>query len=148
MILLFEVAGRRLGVPLTSVREVLRACAVEPLPDGPPAVEGVIDVGGRLVPVFDLRRRLGVEPRPVDPGEHFILAEAAGRAVALRADRVDWLSDAPDAAAGLRELGAGWRGVARLPDGLALIHDLDAFLGDAEARALDEALAAAAREPA
>ena len=35
-------------------------------------------------------------------------------------------------------------GVARLPDGLVLIHDLATFLREAEATTLDDAVAAAA----
>jgi hypothetical protein len=38
--------------------------------------------------------------------------------------------------------------VARLPDGLALIHDLEAFLSAGESAALDDALGDAAGAPA
>jgi hypothetical protein len=49
------------------------------------------------------------------------------------------LVDAPDAA---RSAGRHIAGVVRLPDGLALIQNLDAFLDAAESVRLDQAMSA------
>ena len=57
------LAGQEYAIPAESVREVFRFAAVMPLPDSPPWVLGVIDVRGRVVPVVDGRRRLGLPER-------------------------------------------------------------------------------------
>jgi purine-binding chemotaxis protein CheW len=55
--------GQEYAIPAENVIEVFRYAAVMPLPDAPPWVLGVIDVRGRVVPVVDGRRRLGLPER-------------------------------------------------------------------------------------
>ncbi|HEU0052651.1 MAG TPA: chemotaxis protein CheW, partial [Longimicrobium sp.] len=106
-ILVFEVEGERYALDTGTVREVVRAVAVSRLPGAPPIVLGVIDVRGILVPVLDLRARFGLPPRAVDPAEHFVIAEAGERAVALRVDRTVGIAEVDDASvAAPREPGA------------------------------------------
>src|SRR5205085_6551817 len=91
-----------------------------------PAVEGVVNLRGRVVPVFDLRVRLGLPARAVAPSDHLIVAQSGGRLVALRVDRaLDLIQlDAEPGAAGE---GEGTR-VARLANGLAPLLDVQAVL--------------------
>lgn len=138
-----------LALVASAVTEVVRAVAVTELPKAPAIVEGVINVRGRIVPVLDIRQRFGLAPRPLDPEQHFIIAETGPRRVALRVDRaLDVLSvetGAIDSAA-LVAPGAEYvAGIARLRDGLLVIHDLERFLALDEASALDTALAGASR---
>ncbi|MDQ6831635.1 MAG: chemotaxis protein CheW [Gemmatimonadota bacterium] len=146
-LLVFELDDIRYAVRLEAVQEVVRAVAVTPLPGAPSAVHGVIDVRGVVTPVFDLRARLGGAGRDVDVADQFILALAGSRRVALHVDRVDWMAEADDAAVtatrarlpGLPHVS----GVTNSADGLVLIHDLETFLSDDEAAALDRAVATA-----
>lgn len=144
-VLSFEIGGQRYALASSVVRELVRAIAVVPLPKAPGIVEGVIDVRGSLVPVLDVRARFRLPPKPLALTDHFVLAWAASRVVALRVDR----------ALDLIRLDAGQvedakavvpsaeyvAGVAKLPDGLVLIHDLETFLDEAERATLDAALA-------
>jgi purine-binding chemotaxis protein CheW len=144
-LLTFELDETRFAIPLDAVREVLRAVAVTPLPGAPEVVMGVIDVRGEIVPVFDLRARLGEPSRAIAPDDQLIVARAADRTVALQVDHAEWMTDASEDA--VYRSGAPFEaarqvsGVARLDDGLAVITDLDAFLSHDESRALDGALA-------
>jgi purine-binding chemotaxis protein CheW len=145
-VLVFEVSGQRYALPSSDVWEVLRAAAVVPLPRAPAVVEGVINLRGRLVPVLDLRTRFRLAAKPVEPTDHFVVAQAGDRAVALRVDRATDLAplgeadveDAKGVVPGAEYV--AW--VARHPDGLVLIHDLRTFLSRAESAALAEALPA------
>src|SRR5690606_24583504 len=92
-ILMFEVAGRRLAIPVDDVSEIVRAVAVTPLPGAPAVVEGIIDLRGTLIPVLDLRARLGLTRRPVSPGDHFVVIRRVEQPLALRVDRVQSLVD-------------------------------------------------------
>jgi purine-binding chemotaxis protein CheW len=145
-ILVFTLDGQRYALWAADVRELLRAVAMVPLPGSPPIVEGAIDLRGRVVPVLDLRRRFGLPAKALDPGDHLIVAAAGARLVAIRADRALDLVNLE--VAGRRstvdfDAGAYVAGVARLPDGLAVIHDLRTFLEASEGATLDRALAAA-----
>jgi purine-binding chemotaxis protein CheW len=144
--LLLEVDGIRLALPLDSVAEILRAVAITPLPGAPPVVEGVISVRGEIVPVLNLRARLGLKSRRVSTSDRLAVAHAGSRRVAVRVDKVDWLVDidpasirpADELTSGLNHI----KGVTQLDGGLVLIHDLETFLSIAEAESLDVALAA------
>jgi purine-binding chemotaxis protein CheW len=142
----FTVGGSRCAVPLEHVQEVVRAVAITPLPTAPPIVEGVIDVRGTVVPVVDVRARLGLPPEPVRPEQRMVLVVAGARQVALRVDDVEWVARIRSSSVSEPERiarGIGWlAGVARLKDGLVLFHDLDTFFRQGETEALDAALAA------
>jgi purine-binding chemotaxis protein CheW len=126
---------------------LLRAVSIAPLPRSPAIVEGVINVRGTLVPVLDIRKRFGLPASEVAPSNHLILAEAGGRKVALRVDRAHELvtvdsrdivpADASIAGEGVVS------GMARLPDGVLVIHDLERFLSLDERKATELALAEA-----
>lgn len=147
-VLVFEVAGQRYGIPIADVRELVRAVAITPLPDAPSVIEGVVNVRGRVLPVLDIRARFGMPPKPLDPSDHFIVASTGARGVILRVDRATHLALVDEAAVQAPDtLGAGANyvaGVAKLDDGLVLIHDLTTFLSAAEATSLDAALSASA----
>jgi purine-binding chemotaxis protein CheW len=85
--LVFEVGGRRFGLPAADLREIVRAVSVTPLPGGPAAVEGVINVRGSVVPVIDLRRALGLPPRGVALSDHLVILRSGTTPLALRVDR-------------------------------------------------------------
>lgn len=145
-LLVFELAAVRYALELRSVREVIRAVLISPLPDAPAVIEGIVDVRGELVPVYDLRLRFGLAPRPLDPRERLVVAWTGSRLVAFRCESTEWVEHVPrsriEGPAAVPGAARHLAGVARLPDGLVLIQDLEEFLDAAEAESLDAALSA------
>jgi purine-binding chemotaxis protein CheW len=138
-LLVFEVAGRRYGLPATDVREIVRAVPPVSLAGAPVVVEGVINLRGRVLPVLDLRRRLGLPARPLEHTDHFVIVRAGDRLAALRVDRaVDLVRVAAEDVDEVE----GVARVARLPSDLVPLQDLHALLSPAETAALDRALPA------
>jgi purine-binding chemotaxis protein CheW len=138
------------------VSEVVRAVEIEPLPQAPAVVSGVINVRGALTPVIDLRRRLGLSAKELSPDDHFIVADCGSRRVALHVDRaVDLLSIRDLAIEPLaRDAASPYiAGAVALEDGVLVIYDLATFLSALETTALNLALQPLAadalqREPA
>lgn len=151
-VLVFELDQRRCGLPLGGVREVLRAVRVMPLPSAPEVIEGVIDLRGEIVPVLDVRARFGLPRRPLEPSDHLVVTRVRQRVVVLRVDRALDLKRVRDedvaAVADITPAAPRVAGVARLPDGLIVIHDLPAFLSEAESATLDVAMASRSEEGA
>jgi purine-binding chemotaxis protein CheW len=145
-LLVFALGEHRFGLPAEAVIEVVRVVAWSPLPGAPEIIEGVANVRGTLVPVLDVRVRFGFPGTEVDPDQHLIVARAGPRVVALRVDRALALTTIPDDAfEPVERVAPGARlvaGVARLPDGVLVIHDLERFLSLDEGERLDAALAA------
>jgi purine-binding chemotaxis protein CheW len=147
-LLTFEVGGSRFALPARLLQEVARAVAIAPLPKAPPIIEGVINVRGTVVPMLDIRQRFGLPPTPVAPEQHLLIARAGSRVVALRVDRaVDLVAVDETAIESAARVVPGVQyvaGIAKLPAGLLVIHDLERFLSLDEAGQVDVAMAAAA----
>ncbi len=88
---MFIVDRQRYALPLSIVERVVRAVAVTALPEAPPIIIGVIGVQGRVVPVVDLRKRFRLDRRPIDIGDHFVIARSSTGAVALPVDEAEGL---------------------------------------------------------
>jgi purine-binding chemotaxis protein CheW len=143
-LIVFELESARYALPISVVERVVRAVEVTPLPRAPEVVRGVIDLAGRVIPVVDARRRLRLPTREVRPADQMIIARTSRRSMALLVDRVEGVieCEAGDLVAA-SEIAPGLdfvAGVLKLPDGPALIHDLDRFLSLEEEAALEGAL--------
>jgi purine-binding chemotaxis protein CheW len=131
-LLVFHLSGQRYALASATVREIVRAVAIVPLPQAPPIVEGVVDYRGTVVPVLDIRARFRLPPASLDIHQHFIIADAQ-RTVAIRADRVAQVLTIDPYEEQSIEDGAPYvSGVVQLADGLVLIHDLNTFLSAEE----------------
>lgn len=141
----FLIDEQRYALPLDVVEQSLPMCAVLPLPDVPPVVLGALSLDGLVVPVLDVRRRLGLPDRRHGISNHLLVARIRQITVALPVDEVLGTIELdpattvrPDPAAG-RITSA--RGIVALPDGRLLIHDLEALLTPSEEAALSRLLA-------
>ncbi|MGB0129945.1 MAG: chemotaxis protein CheW [Rhodocyclaceae bacterium] len=60
-VVVFRLGKEEFGIPIDSVQEIVRVPeALTHVPKAPPFVEGVINLRGAVLPVIDLRRRLGL----------------------------------------------------------------------------------------
>lgn len=86
-VIIVEVAGGTFALPVDAVREVVDPVPVTPLPFVPAFVEGVVGLGGVVLPQIDLRRRLGREDAAPTATSEILVLEAPDGACALRIDR-------------------------------------------------------------
>jgi purine-binding chemotaxis protein CheW len=143
-VLVFRLDAWRFGLPLSSVDRVIRAVEITILPSAPEIVLGAINVGGRVVPVVDVRRRFQLPARQLAVTDHLVLARTRRRAVALAVDSADgvreWngrdMSRAEEILPNLKHV----QGVIKLADGLVIVHDLETFLSLEEERDLERAM--------
>jgi purine-binding chemotaxis protein CheW len=145
-LVVFGVGLQLYAIPVAAVERVLPMVAVAPLPDAPSIALGAVNVEGRLLAVLDLQRRLGLPARELGPSARLLVATTSQRTVALPVDEVLGVTEvaadeivAPDAVLPGLSVVAG---IAVVGDGVALIHDLEAFLSLEQERALQEALEA------
>lgn len=143
-LVVFTIDGQRCALFLPIVDRVIHAVEVTSLPKAPEIILGVINMHGQIVPVINLRRRFGFRDKDLDLTDRFIIAQTSRRLVALLVDRVEGVVHIPEETMmvgdevlpGLDYI----QGIAKLEDGLVLIHDIDTFLSLDEERALDAAL--------
>jgi purine-binding chemotaxis protein CheW len=144
LLLVFSIDGQRYGLHLPAVQTVVRAVEFTPLPRVPDIITGIINMRGKVIPLVNIRRRFRLPERDIKLTDQFIVADTARRTVALSADSVEGAVEysdeniaAPDTILPKMEY---IEGVAKLADGMVLIHDLDRFLSLDEEKALDDAL--------
>jgi purine-binding chemotaxis protein CheW len=143
-IVVFTLDDLSYALPLNNVVKVIHVVEVRSLPDAPEIITGIINVRGRIIPVADIRKRLGHGANETDINDRLIIADTGKRVVAILADNVT----------GIRSLAPGQlidsgdtlsfagqiSGVAKVEEGLVLIYDLDQLLSIGEEKQLEEAL--------
>ncbi|MEO7823375.1 MAG: chemotaxis protein CheW [Gemmatimonadaceae bacterium] len=150
-VLTFELDSRLHAFRAGDVVQVVQMVEISPLPGAPAVIEGIVNVRGTIVPVFDLRARLGLPTREIDPGQHLVILATGARSTAVRVDAADDFVSIPDGdiAVSLEDSGVGGArprhvaGVAATADGTTIIYDLAAFLSQSETEKLDDALTTA-----
>ncbi|MBI3995194.1 MAG: purine-binding chemotaxis protein CheW [Nitrospirae bacterium] len=143
-LVIFTLDDKRYALSLFAVERVLRIVEIVPLPKAPEIVLGVVNIQGQIVPVFDVRKRFCLPQREMSLSDQLIVARTSRRAVALLADTVGGVIEYPEQKTVPAEMilpGLDYvKGVAKLDDGLILIHDLETFLSLPEDNALENAL--------
>ena len=142
-LVVFALDDQRYALHLSAVDRVVPMVRVTPLPKAPDIVIGVVNVQGRVIPVINMRRRFRLPEREAALTDRLIVAHTARRPVALTADAVAGVLEYPGqdivAAEGVLPGVEHVEGIAKLKDGLILIHDLDRFLSLEEEQSLDRA---------
>jgi purine-binding chemotaxis protein CheW len=88
LVLTITVSDQPCGVPVLAVRDVLGPQTITPIPLAPSEIEGAMNLRGRIVTAVDLRRRLGLPPRPGDAQPMSIVVEHGGELYSMLADTV------------------------------------------------------------
>jgi purine-binding chemotaxis protein CheW len=150
-LVVFGLGERRYALRLSVVEQIVRVVEITSLPKAPKIVLGVVNVNGRIVPVYNIRSRFRLPDREDSLSDHLIVARTARRAVALPVDivtgvvvrTVEEVTDVERISPGLEYV----EGVVKLEDGLVFIHDLDTFLSLAEEIQLHGALSSSKEGP-
>lgn len=137
----FMLDGQRFGLRLSIVERIVPAVELTSLPSAPDIVLGVINLAGLVVPVVNVRKRFRLPEKEMELDDRIVIAGTARRTVGLLVDSASVLVEvlasditrASNILPGMRYI----EGVARLEDGMILIHDLDGFLSLEEEQALD-----------
>lgn len=129
----FVVGDVAYAVPIDHVREIVNPLPLTELPHAPPAIAGVADHRGEIVPVVELRVRFGLPALADSRRGKWILIDVTGRGVALCVDRVTEVFGTagadlkPPPALGGGDDVRGIAGVVSRPDGLTFILDVGEF---------------------
>ena len=143
-LVVFSLDDQRYALALARVLRVIRVVAITPLPEAPPIVLGIIDLGGVVIPVIDIRKRFNHRSQDVRLSDHLVIAKTVKRTVALLVDETQGVIEAsPESCAQASEIVPGLDlvdGAVKLEDGLILIHDLERLLSLEDETAIDSAL--------
>jgi purine-binding chemotaxis protein CheW len=138
----FSLAGETYAIELLRIREIIEHIPITRVPGMPPAVLGVINLRGRVVPVVDLAVKMGLGPRPITRWTCFVIVEVLldgeRTSLGLLADSVSEVLDLgaediePPPAFGTRAPVSYLRGLGRQEQRFILLLDLERVLSTEE----------------
>ncbi len=141
-LVVFRLGSLEVGVPIERVSEIVRTPRMTRMPRVPHYVIGLMNQRGRVFPVVDLRRRLGLPAGTPDPKNRVIVVETAGDPLGFTVDEVLQVFHAPEGSLGeapsLAESATRdyLRGVVSQGERMILMLDLEKiFMLEAEAEA-------------
>ena len=79
----FRIGNETYGVRIGSVREIVRVPEITIVPNAPEAIEGVINLRGKIIPVMDLRKRFGNVDIQPDKKNRILVVELETRLLGL-----------------------------------------------------------------
>jgi purine-binding chemotaxis protein CheW len=126
----FFLAGEEYGVDVRLVQEIIRLSEITQVPRAPEFIRGVINLRGRIIPVIDLKRKLGLGAVELSRQSRIVVANMDERAIGLLVDGasqvlrvpVSCIEQPPEE---IGESNASYiRGVAKLEARLIILVDL------------------------
>jgi purine-binding chemotaxis protein CheW len=84
----FTLGGETYGIDIAAIQEIIRLPEITPIPRTAPDVEGVINLRGKIVPIVDLRARLGLSSLARTPLSRVIVVQVGENTVGLIVDGV------------------------------------------------------------
>lgn len=133
-LVVFDLAGEHYGVDIESVREIIRAQEITHIPGAPDAVEGVINLRGRVIPVVDLRKRFNLMVTLETSQSRIVVIEIAEDEVGVWVDAVTEVlripaSSVEKTSALVKTADSSYlEGIAKVDDRLMMILNLDRAL--------------------
>jgi purine-binding chemotaxis protein CheW len=139
----FLLGEEEYGLDVRLVQEIIRLTEITPVPRAPEYVKGVINLRGRIIPVVDLKRKLGLgEVDPAARGSRIVVTKVRERLVGLLVDGASQVLKIPvsviePAPEEVVEVDVDYiRGVAKMDNRLIILMDLSRTLS-LEAREIE-----------
>ncbi|HEY1729814.1 MAG TPA: chemotaxis protein CheW [Candidatus Baltobacteraceae bacterium] len=134
-IVVFALQSNEFGIDIGQVREIDRLVPITRVPRVPAHVEGIINLRGQLVPIVDLRTRLGMPHAAPTKMARIIVAEIGPRSIGMIVDEVrevvriptDQIEQSEGVLEGLANEFIG--ALARIDERLIILLDVEKVLG-------------------
>jgi purine-binding chemotaxis protein CheW len=84
----FKVGDAEFGVDILRVQEINKMMELTVVPNTPPFVEGVVNLRGRIIPVINLRSRLGLDVKDYDTETRIIVVDLHDKTIGFIVDEV------------------------------------------------------------
>jgi purine-binding chemotaxis protein CheW len=140
--LTFNLSNETYGVAVKYVREILAVTAITAVPNTPKFIKGVMNLRGKIIPLIDLRIKLGLECREYTRETCIVVVEVPGsREKLLIGVIVDSVHDVIDVVSaeiddipsfGVRINTAFLSGLANTKNGLSLLMNIEHVLSHDE----------------
>jgi purine-binding chemotaxis protein CheW len=143
--LTFRLGAEEYGIDILRVQEIRSYEAPTRIANAPPFIKGVVNLRGVIVPIVDLRLKLGCEAVDYNEFTVVIVLNVAGRVVGAVVDSVsDVLELSNDAVKPAPELASSVdtsfiTGIGNVGDRMLILMDIEAFMSSPDMCLISEA---------
>ena len=86
--LAFSLGSEDYALDISMIREILKPREITEIPRVPEFLLGIISLRGNIIPIFDLKRRLGLGVATIDQDSRIIVCQEGDRLAGLLIDRI------------------------------------------------------------
>lgn len=94
-LLTFALDREEYGLRVGQVREVIRVAEITRVPHAPAHVRGVTNLRGRILPVVEIRTRLGLQPGAITGRSRIVVVDVHDRVLGILVDAVLQVTKVP-----------------------------------------------------
>jgi len=137
-----RLANEEYGVEILRAQEIIMPGQITRMPGAPDFICGLINLRGHVIPIVDLRKRLGLEAKQYDEHTRIIVVNVEKKIIGMVVDAVtevlrissDQLESPPSSIAGIDH--EHIRGLVKLRDKLLILLNIENILSRDERRQL------------
>lgn len=85
----FNIGEEEFGVDILKVKEINRMSQITKVPNAPTFVEGIINLRGKVIPIIDLRKKLGLVQKISDMHTRIMIIELDDQTIGFIVDNVN-----------------------------------------------------------
>ncbi len=140
----FMIQNEEFAIDILFVQEINRMLQITKVPNAPAFVSGVVNLRGRVIPVIDLRTKLGIEVKKHDKNTRIVVVEVKEKTVGFIVDAVKEVlripasitEPPPELVTGINS--EFIMAVGKLEDRLITLINIEKILSNSEAKSLSE----------
>lgn len=135
---LFKLDQEEFGVEITHVKEIIKPLQIIKVPNTPVTIEGVVNLRGKVYPIFNLRKKFRFADKAIDDDTKILIIDVNGRDIGFISDQVteivrmesDTIVDTPDLVVGVDRKFI--RGLVKMGERPIVLLDLEFILSTTE----------------
>jgi purine-binding chemotaxis protein CheW len=146
-IVVFDLAGEKYGADFNAVREIVRMQSITSIPQAPHAIEGVINLRGKVNPVMDLRKRFGLPVSEETKDSRIVVVDIGEQDIGLIVDAVAEVNRIPSdlievpSSVVMSSESDYISGIAKFGDQMIILLDLNKVITTTDLAAVNEEIA-------
>ena len=140
--LTFRLGNEQFGLEILKVREIMGWIHITPVPQAPPAIRGVLNLRGKIIPVLDLRRKFAMESVEISDRTCIIVVDVQVRGesadVGIMVDNVSEVMNIKSADIGPPPTFGGGMdtnfilGIAKSADSVTILLEIESILYESD----------------
>ncbi len=138
----FNLGDEEYAIEILKVQEIIRMVEVTRVPNSPDFINGVINLRGRVIPVLDLGKRIGLPEKEHNGDSRIIVVEIQNKVIGFIVDKVNIvlrinqnIVEPTPELVGKAEL-EFIKGIAKMENNLLILLDLDRVISQGQVNEL------------